>query len=57
MCKSEMSKFDAALTSYEKKVSYNKGQSQKLLIKIGVITEKGNLRKPYKNLCTQQDRG
>jgi hypothetical protein len=29
--------------------------AKQILINAGIITPKGNLRKPYKNLCTQRD--
>lgn len=47
----EIKKFNAIIKAYGKKIAGNIKASEKLLKDIGVITEKGNVRKPYKNLC------
>ena len=52
----EIKKFDAVIKAYGKKIAGNKKASEKLLKDIGVITEKGNVRKPYKELCTVSDK-
>lgn len=45
------STFVDVLEKYKAKVSKTEESSQKFLIELGVITEKGNLKKNYKNLC------
>ena len=56
MGKKEIAEFEAALKAYGKEVSSSKEKSEAFLVRIGVITKKGNIRKHYKNLCIQQDR-
>jgi hypothetical protein len=46
----EREKMHKAFLSYKKKVTRSKKAARKFLIELGVYTEKGNLRKPYKNL-------
>ncbi|MHC1776955.1 MAG: hypothetical protein AB9834_16245 [Lentimicrobium sp.] len=55
MSNNEIKEFDAIIKAYGKKIANSKKASEKLLIDIGVITEKGNVRKPYKELCTVSD--
>ena len=55
MSKTEIEKFDAALKAYGKEIASSKKKSEEFLVRIGVITKKGNIRKPYRNLCTPQD--
>jgi len=43
--------FVAILDNYKIKVSKTEKSSKAFLVDLGVITEKGNLRKNYKNLC------
>ena len=50
----EIIEFEAALKAYGKEIAASKEKSNQLLVRIGVITKKGNIRKPYKNLCTPQ---
>jgi hypothetical protein len=38
-----------------KRIKSDKKAAQQLLINAGIFTPKGNLRKPYKNLCIPQD--
>ncbi len=45
------STFVDVLEKYKAKVSKTEESSRKFLIELGVITEKGNLKKNYKNLC------
>lgn len=52
MSKTEIEKFDAALKAYGKEIASSKKKSEEFLVRIGVITKKGNIRKPYRNLCT-----
>lgn len=56
MSKKEIEEFDTALKAYGKEVAASKKKSEDFLVRIGVITKKGNVRKHYKNLCTPQDR-
>lgn len=51
----EIKTFDAIIKAYEKKVASNKTLSKTMLVNIGVITDKGNVRKAYKQLCTAGD--
>jgi hypothetical protein len=39
------------MEAFRKKMKGNRELSRALLIGAGIITPKGNLRKPYKNLC------
>ena len=55
MSKKDIAKFDAALKAYGKEIVSSKEKSEAFLVRIGVITKKGNVRKHYKNLCTPQD--
>jgi len=42
-----------ALEKRHKKAVKSKKAALRFLIEIGALTEKGNLRAPYKNVCTQ----
>lgn len=55
MSKKEIAEFDAALKAYGKEILASKQKSEDFLVRIGVITKKGNVRKHYKNLCTPKD--
>lgn len=55
MSKKEIVEFEAALKDYGKEIAASKEKSNAFLVRIGVITKKGNVRKPYKNLCIPQD--
>lgn len=57
MSKTDIEKFEATLKAYGKAVTSTKKKSEDFLVKIGVITDKGNIKKHYKNLCTPQKRG
>lgn len=52
MSNKEREELNKAIKEYGREVSTNKEASKQLLINIGVMTEKGNIRKPYKRLCT-----
>jgi len=41
---------------YTDKISKSKTKSKNFLVSAGIITKKGNLAKPYKNLCIPQGR-
>jgi hypothetical protein len=51
MTDQEREQFFKDAAKHKKEVSSNKKAAQKFLIDIGIFTPKGNLRKPYKNLC------
>ena len=55
MSEKERKEFQEIMETYRKKVTRSKETSQKFLVELGIITEKGNLRKPYKHLCIPQD--
>lgn len=52
MNKKDVINFDAVIKAYGKTIAGDKKKSKKMLVKIGVITKKGSVRKPYKGLCT-----
>ena len=56
MSKKEIAEFEAALKAYGKELVASKRNSEDFLVRIGVLTKKGNVRKHFKNLCTPQDR-
>jgi hypothetical protein len=39
------------MEEFRKSIKGNREASRALLIRAGIITKKGNLRKPYENLC------
>lgn len=43
------------IEQYKLKLKGDKVGSRNFLVKAGIYTEKGNLRKPYRNLCIQPD--
>jgi hypothetical protein len=43
------------LEKYRNELGKSEEKSRKFLVQTGIITEKGNLRKPYKNLCIPQE--
>ncbi len=43
------------LDKYKSKVSKSEKSSKAFLVELGVITEKGNLRKNYKDLCIPKE--
>lgn len=49
--------FLSVLQKYKSKVSKTEESSKTFLVELGVITDKGNLKTPYKNLCipTEQE--
>lgn len=47
----EIDKFLAAMQKYKAEVTRTEESSKKFLVELGVITEKGNRTKHYKNLC------
>ncbi|MBY0481036.1 MAG: hypothetical protein K2Q21_06760 [Chitinophagaceae bacterium] len=55
MSEKELKQFSEAIKKYTLKLSTNKKASKTFLVKTGIITPKGNLREPYKNLCIPQE--
>lgn len=55
MTNQERQKFAQILEKYKEKVSHSQESSRKFLVELGVVTEKGNLKKNYKHLCIPQD--
>lgn len=55
MSDKERKKFSEAIKKYTTKLSKNKEASKQFLVDTGIITEKGNLREPYKPLCIPQE--
>jgi hypothetical protein len=55
MSKQERENFKKAVESYKKEVLVSKAASQQFLVELGIFTEKGNVRKPYKHLCIPQE--
>ncbi len=47
----ETEQFISILVKYKEKVSKTEKTSKKFLVDLGLITEKGNLKKNYKNIC------
>lgn len=56
MSDQEKKQYKKSVETYKKQVLSSKEASQRFLIELGVFTEKGNLRKPYKHLCIPQER-
>ncbi|GAA4451710.1 hypothetical protein GCM10023092_09550 [Rurimicrobium arvi] len=54
MSDKELREFSDAMKRYTKKLAKDKRASKAFLVRTGIITEKGNLRKPYKHLCIPQ---
>jgi len=44
-----------SMEKYKKMLSGNQKASRELLVRIGIYTAKGNLKKNYRNLCIQPD--
>lgn len=55
MSKQEKENFKKAVESYKKEILASKAASQQFLVELGLFTEKGNVRKPYKHLCIPQE--
>lgn len=47
--------FLSILKNYKKKVSETEETAKTFLVELGVITEKGNLKKNYKHLCIREE--
>lgn len=55
MSKQEKENFKRAVESYKKEVLVSQAASRQFLVELGIFTEKGNVRKPYKHLCIPQE--
>ncbi len=53
MTKKELEELLALMKAMRKKLEGDKKASQKFLVDAGIFTEKGNIKKPYRELCTQ----
>jgi hypothetical protein len=51
MCKDEHRELIKALKDKKNLVSKSAKESKKFLVDLGVVTEKGNLRRNYRSLC------
>ncbi len=57
MSDKERKDFSLAIKKYMQELSKDKNASKAFLVKAGIITQKGNLRHPYKHLCIPQEQG
>ena len=48
MTENQVQTYIAKMKKFTKKVASSPTQSRNLLVKAGIITDKGNLKKPYK---------
>jgi hypothetical protein len=48
MTEKQVKAYIAGMKKFTKKVASSSADSRNLLIKAGIITDKGNLKKPYK---------
>jgi len=55
MSDKEREEFIIILEKQRKKLSKDPVAARKFLVDAGIYTPKGNLRKPYRNLCIPQD--
>jgi hypothetical protein len=55
MSEKDHKEFILILQQYKQKLSKSKKASRKFLVDTGIVTEKGNLREPYKHLCIPQE--
>lgn len=55
MADKELNEFVEILEKYKTRVSKSKSASKKFLIDLGIVTDKGNLKKNYKHLCIPQE--
>lgn len=53
----ERKEFTKAMRAYTKEHCKSKEASKDYLVKVGILMPKGNLRKPYRNLCILRDLG
>ena len=51
MSEKERREFSASMKEYAIYLSKNKEASKDFLVRVGIITPKGNFRKPYRHLC------
>lgn len=55
MSEKERKALISRIERYEVRFSKDKKAEKDFFVKVGIITEKGNLVKPYKNLCIPQE--
>lgn len=52
MSKSEYESFKKILDKKKREIRNNPAEARSVLVKAGIFTEKGNLKKVYKDICT-----
>ncbi len=55
MSEKERNEYLIGLKKLRKKLVENPAAARKFLVDAGIYTPKGNLRKPYRNLCIPRD--
>lgn len=53
MSKSEYEAIKKLLDKKRKEIKNNQTEARSVLVRAGIFTEKGNLKKVYKDICTQ----
>ena len=53
MSEKEIKEMIEGLKAYKRKITSSKKASREFLIRLGLVDEMGNLKEPYKPLCTQ----
>jgi hypothetical protein len=56
MTKKELQELLDLMEAMRKKLKGDKKASRKFLVDAGIFTDKGNLRKPYRELCTPAEK-
>jgi hypothetical protein len=54
MSKTEYEVFRKLLEEKRKQIKNNQAEARSVLVRSGIFTEKGTLKKVYKDICTQQ---
>jgi hypothetical protein len=54
MSEKEIKELSAAMKKFAVKLSKDKKAAKAFLVEVGIITPRGNLRKPYRHLCIQR---
>lgn len=55
MSKSEYEVFKKLLEEKRKQIKNNQAEARSVLVRAGIFTEKGTLKKVYKDICTPQN--
>lgn len=56
MTKKELQELLGLMEAMRKKLKGDKKASRQFLVDAGIFTDKGNLRKPYRELCTPAEK-